>query len=152
MFILCLLPLEAELGLSQIDAKISLTSEASTGGEFEVAADSIHGEIELKFTDTPVDSVLRCQAGTIAGGVRVELDTAFEGTYSLQSMLGKKLVSQRDAEDPAGKGRHRVVSLNETRGRAEGEIKWVEPESHESSSGDGYVILKALTPSVELVI
>jgi len=139
----------------QIDAEISLTSEALTGGGFWVDANSIHGEIELKFTDSPVDSVLRCRAATIAGGVHVELDSAFEGTFSLQSTLGTELLSQHDVEDPAGKGRHRVVSVNETRGRVEGEIKWVKPQAENdgsSSGNEGNVILKALTPSVQLVI
>jgi hypothetical protein len=155
ILILCPARLEAELGLSQIDAEISLTSEALTGGGFWVDANSIHGEIELKFTDSPVDSVLRCRAATIAGGVHVELDSAFEGTFSLQSTLGTELLSQHDVEDPAGKGRHRVVSVNETRGRVEGEIKWVKPQAENdgsSSGNEGNVILKALTPSVQLVI
>ena len=123
------------------------------GGEFEVDAQSRHGEIGLKFIDSPVDSVLRCHAETTVGVVQVELDSAFEGTYSLQTVLGAKLVSERESEveDPAGKGRRRVVSQNEARRRVEGELKWVESDG--SSSGNkGYVILKALVPSVKLVV
>ncbi|KAG8221245.1 hypothetical protein J3R82DRAFT_1407 [Butyriboletus roseoflavus] len=135
----------------KIDAEISLTSEALTGGEFEVDAQTRNGKIELKFTDTPVDSVLRCRAETTVGPIEVELDSAFEGTYSLQNKLGKKVVFERDVEDPAGKGRHRVVSQDKGAGRVEGELKWV--ESDESSSGnEGYIILKALVASVELVV
>ncbi|KAH0829116.1 hypothetical protein J3R83DRAFT_2592 [Lanmaoa asiatica] len=109
----------------QIDAEVSLTSEASMGGEFEVGAESSNGEIGLKFIHTPIDSVLRCHAETSVGGVEVELDSAFEGTYSLQTIVGKKLVSQHDVEDPAGKGRRRFVSQNDAAGRVDGELKWV---------------------------
>ena len=123
------------------------------GGEFEVDAQSRHGEIGLKFIDSPVDSVLRCHAETTVGVVQVELDSAFEGTYSLQTVLGAKLVSERESEveDPAGKGRRRVVSQNEARRRVEGELKWVESDGR-SSGNKGYVILKALVPSVKLVV
>ncbi|KAG9312162.1 hypothetical protein JVU11DRAFT_7452 [Chiua virens] len=94
----------------EIDAEVSLTSEALISGEFEVDAKSNNGAVGLKFTDTPVDSVLRCNAETNVGEVEVELDGAFEGVYSLQTILGSKTVSQRDdVEDPSGKGRHRVV-------------------------------------------
>lgn len=121
------------------------------GGEFEVDAKSTNGDIGLKFIQTPVDSVLGCRAETTVGGVEVGLDSAFEGTYSLQSMLGKKLVSQHDVEDPAGKGRQRVISRNEPVGRVEGELKWVESDGS-SSENEGYVILKALLASVKLIV
>lgn len=150
-FPFCPARLETELGFSRIDAEISLASEAFIGGEFEVDAQSSHGEIGLKFTDSPVDSVLRCHAETTVGVVQVELDSAFEGTYSLQTVLGTKHVSELDVEDPAGKGRRRVVSQNEARGRVEGELKWVESDGS-SSGNEGYVILKALVPSVKLVV
>ena len=143
--------LETELGFSQIDAEVSLTSEASTGGEFGVDAKTNNGKIGLKFADTPVDSVLRCRAETITGVIEVELDSAFEGTYSLQNILGKKLVLERDVEDPAEKGRHRVVSQSKATGRVEGEVKWVESDGS-SSGNEGYVVLKSLTAAVKLVV
>ncbi|KAN0081363.1 hypothetical protein V8E55_008987 [Tylopilus felleus] len=135
----------------QINAEVSLTSETSSGGEFGVDAESIHGAVEIKFTDSPVDSVLRCEVGSMVGAVQVEVHSAFEGTYSLQTMLGSKSVLQREVEDPAGRGRHRVVSLDEARGRIEGEIKWEENDGS-SVANEGYVILKALMPSVTLLI
>lgn len=147
----CLALVETELVLSQINAEVSLTSETSSGGEFGVDAESIHGAVEIKFTDSPVDSVLRCEVGSIVGAVQVEVHSAFEGTYSLQTMLGSKSVLQREVEDPAGRGRHRVVSLDEARGRIEGEIKWEENDGS-SVANEGYVILKALMPSVTLLI
>jgi hypothetical protein len=150
-FAFCPARSDTELGPSLIDAEISLASEALLGGEFEVDAKSIHGEIGLKFIDSPVDSVLRCHAETTVGVVQVELDSAFEGTYSLQTVLATKRVSERDVEDPAGRGRRRVVSQNEARGRVEGELKWVESDGS-SSGNEGYVILKALVPSVKLVV
>lgn len=121
------------------------------GGEFEVNAGLKNGDIELKFTDTPVDSVLRCRAETISGEVEVELDSAFEGTYSLQSILGKRVVSQHNVEDPSGEGRRRVVSLNEAFGRLEGELRWVESDGS-SSENEGYVVLKSVTAPLKLVV
>jgi len=134
-----------------IDAEISLTSESLVGGEFEVDAKLKNGDVGLKFTDTPVDSVLRCRAETAAGAIDVELDSAFEGTYSLQSLVGKKTVSQSDVEDPAGKGRQREITQNVAFGQVEGEIKWVESDGS-SSENEGRVTLKALMASVKLVV
>lgn len=121
------------------------------GGEFKFDAKSINGNIGIKFTDTPVDSLLFGRAETTVGEVEVELDSAFEGTYSLQSMLGKKLLSQHDVEDPSGKGRQRVVSQNEKVGRVDGELKWVEKDGS-SSENEGHVVLKALVSSIQLIV
>lgn len=121
------------------------------GGEFEVDAKTRDGNIGLKFTHTPVDSVLRCHAEAVVGGIEVELDSAFEGTYSLQAVLGKEIVLQRDAEDPSGKGRRRFVSQNKAAARVEGEVKWVESDGS-SSGNEGYIILNAIVPSVKLVV
>ena len=143
--------METEIGFSHIDAEVSLTSDVLTGGEFGVDARTSNGKIGLQFADTPVDSVLRCRAQTIVGGIEVELDSAFEGIYSLQNKLGERLVSQCDVEDPAGEGRHRVVSENKTAWQLEGEVKWVESDGS-SSRNEGYVILEALAASVELFV
>ncbi|KAI9568835.1 hypothetical protein HD554DRAFT_2171971 [Boletus coccyginus] len=136
----------------QIDAEISLTSGALIGGEFGVDAESKHGEIGLKFIDSPLDSVLRCHAETTVGAVEVELNSAFEGTYSLQTLFVTRLESQSNAEDPAGRGRHRVISKNDAHGRVEGEIKWVEENDGNSFENEGYVVLKSLVPSVKLIV
>lgn len=143
--------LETELGLSRIDAEISLTSGALIGGEFGVDAGSKHGEIGLKFIDSPLDSVLRCHAETTVGAVEVELDSAFEGTYSLQTLFVTRLSPQRNAKDPAGRGRRRVIVRNDAHGRVEGELRWVESDGN-SSNNDGYVVLKSLVPSVKLIV
>lgn len=121
------------------------------GGEFGVNAKSTHGEIGLKFTETPVESILRCHAETTVGKIEVELDSAFEGSYSLRSFLGSRHISQSEVEDPAGRGRHRVVTQNAAGGQVEGAVQWVESDGSVSES-EGYVILKALTASVGLLI
>ncbi|KAG6381994.1 hypothetical protein JVT61DRAFT_625 [Boletus reticuloceps] len=151
ILILCLAWLETELGLSQINAEISLISDASTGGEFAVDAQSSNGEIKLQFVDSPVGSDLRCQAEATVGGVEIELDSAFEGTYSLENVMRPKLVSQHDVEDPAGRGRRRVVSVEELPGRVVGEIKWVENDGS-SSGSEGHVALKTVFSPIKLIV
>jgi hypothetical protein len=121
------------------------------GGEFGVNAESTHGEIGLKFAQTPLESILRCHAETTVGKIEVELDSAFEGSYSLRTLLGSRHISQSEVEDPAGRGRHRVVTQNAAGGQVEGAVQWVESDGSVSES-EGYVILKALTASVGLVI
>ncbi|KAF8141155.1 hypothetical protein EV363DRAFT_1443160 [Boletus edulis] len=135
----------------QINAEISLISDAPTGGEFAVNAQSSNGEIKLQFVDSPVGSDLRCQAEATVGGVEIELDSAFEGTYTLENVMRPKLVTQHDVEDPAGRGRRRVVSVEELPGRVVGEIKWVENDG--SSSGiEGYVALKTVFSPLTLIV
>ncbi|KAF8435076.1 hypothetical protein L210DRAFT_1053927 [Boletus edulis BED1] len=135
----------------QINAEISLMSDAPTGGEFAVNAQSSNGEIKLQFVDSPVGSDLRCQAEATVGGVEIELDSAFEGTYTLENVMRPKLVTQHDVEDPAGRGRRRVVSVEELPGRVVGEIKWVENDG--SSSGiEGYVALKTVFSPLTLIV
>ncbi|KAF9228478.1 hypothetical protein BS17DRAFT_773810 [Gyrodon lividus] len=136
----------------KIESEVALTSESVTGGEFEVATQSTNGGIGLTFTDSPVDSVLKCRAETTIGSVLVELDSAYEGSYSLQNTLGPQTVEQRPGvEDPAGKGRHRAVSVNKTRGRVSGSVNWVASDGS-SSGNDGSVVLKTTLSSSKLII
>lgn len=143
--------LETEYGRREIDAEISLASEAFTGGDFEIDAHLNHGKLGLKFMDSPVDSVLRCLAETTVGDVQVELDSAFEGTYSLENRLGPKLVTQHDVEDPSGRDRRRVISVDKSLGRLQGEVKWVEDDGS-SSDNEGTVVLKSLLSPVKIIV
>lgn len=110
-----------------------------------------HGDIGLKFIDSPVDSVLRSHAEAAAGAIEVELDSAFEGTFSLKSLLGSKTVAEHNVEDPAGKGREREVTQEVAFGQVGGKIKWVESDGS-SSENEGSVVLKSLTASVKLFV
>ncbi|KAF9229869.1 hypothetical protein BU15DRAFT_57784, partial [Melanogaster broomeanus] len=138
--------------LLEIHSKVALTSDSGTGGEFEVDTESSNGGIGLIFTDSPVDSVLKCRAHTSLGKVSVELDSAYEGSYSLQNRLGSMTVEERQGvEDPAGNGRQREVSVNRTRGLVTGSVNWVDSDGT-SSGNEGSVVIETGSSSAKLVI
>ncbi|KIJ66010.1 hypothetical protein HYDPIDRAFT_110134 [Hydnomerulius pinastri MD-312] len=135
-----------------IQSEIALVSESGTGGEFDVDTESTNGSIGLTFTDSPVDSLLNCRAQTTLGGLQVALHSAYEGTYSVETTLGKRMVEQRqEVEDPAGRGRHRQVSQDKASRGNSGSVSWVENDG--SSSGtEGSVVLKTTLASARLII
>ncbi|KAF9243212.1 hypothetical protein BU15DRAFT_72402 [Melanogaster broomeanus] len=136
----------------EIYSEVALTSDSGTGGEFEVDTESSNGSIGLTFTDSPVDSVLKCRAHTSLGKVSVELDSAYEGSYSLQNRLGSMTVEERQGvEDPAGNGRQRKVSVNRRRGLVSGSVNWVDSDGT-SSGNKGSVVVETSLSTVKLVI
>ncbi|KIJ15567.1 hypothetical protein PAXINDRAFT_169030 [Paxillus involutus ATCC 200175] len=137
----------------RVDSEVALTTDSVTGGEFEVDTESTRGSIGLTFTDSPVDSVLKCRAETTIGSLLVALDSAYEGSYSLQNTLGSQTVEQRRVEDPAGKGRHRAVSVNRSRGRVSGSVNWVESDGSTGNPGsESSAVLKTTLASMKLLI
>ncbi|KAH7883258.1 hypothetical protein F5I97DRAFT_1969734 [Phlebopus sp. FC_14] len=145
----------SKLGLltanGNVHAEVALASEAGVGGAFDVEAQTSNGAIALAFTDSPVDSLLNCRVSATTGNVHVALHSAYEGSYSMRSTIGNQDVEVRDVEDPAGRGRRRVVSRHRTRNNRGGSVYWVDSDG--SSSGtEGSVEIKTTLSLAKLIV
>ena len=114
---------------SIIHSSISLISltEDGTGGSFNVDAHTSNGPIDISFPTAPVDSILNFDAHSSNSPVHAFLHKTYEGTYDLKTSFFAKAALDYDngVEDPAGKGRHRVVETYSVgKGTASGKVTW----------------------------
>ncbi|KAH9948010.1 hypothetical protein B0H21DRAFT_735738 [Amylocystis lapponica] len=114
---------------SPIGSNISLVSGADdgTGGSFHVLATTSNSPLAIAFPVSPVDSILHFTAHTSNSPARAVLHKTFEGAFSLKSSpwFGSVVNADNDAEDPAGRGRRRVVDVQRvSRGVVEGSARW----------------------------
>ncbi|PCH35700.1 hypothetical protein WOLCODRAFT_140032 [Wolfiporia cocos MD-104 SS10] len=116
-----------------VTANISLysTSGSNTGGVFDVGIYTSNSPMHIAFLDAPVDHLLTMRAHTTNGPVLAALHETYEGTFSLRSSAFFRPTIQvdRSVEDPAGKGRQRVVDVRTLgRGFADGRVLWTPSE------------------------
>jgi len=111
---------------SNIDISSKLTSGADNAGSFGVAASTVRGKVDMKFTDAPVDSILTVNAETALADVEVYLHPTYQGSFELSTELAAvRLHNPKNVDDPAGRGRKRVVHLDrDSKTRIEGETWW----------------------------
>ena len=116
--------IDTRFSLFAVDAEDK--APTSSGGFFLADTKSDTSAVRVKFDDAPVDSTLSLTSKTSTGSIDVDLHPTYEGTFSLSSSLGFPVVSARDeVEDPAGKGRKRVVKFARAGGRTVvGEVTW----------------------------
>ena len=88
---------------------------------FDVTAHTSSAPLDLKFIEAPVDSQLRVNARTTCAPAHVILHDTYQGAFMLNTTLYEpSLHWSEDAEDPAGRGRHRTVQWEAWKGK-EGE-------------------------------
>ncbi|KAH9935115.1 uncharacterized protein BXZ73DRAFT_76826 [Epithele typhae] len=135
----------------QIDGGLSLLSNASsgTGGAFSVNARTSNGPLALTVHEMPVDARLGAIAHTSNSRARASLPPAFEGTFALRSSaFSRPVVRQTDVEDPAGRGRRRVLHQTVARrGETKGTVVW-EGNAEEKGS----FVLETSNGPVELTL
>ena len=111
-----------------IDGTIGLYSESDDfeGGRFVVVADTTNAPAELAFVDAPLNARLHATARSSNKPVTVSAHTAFEGRFALRTSNAAPAVSvNRDAEDPAGRGRERQVDVNAVgKSTVHGSVEW----------------------------
>jgi len=125
---------------SILSADIALLSapEIRSSGSFFVSAHTSNSPLSVSFTEHAPDAELKLQAHTSNSPAHVRLQPAFEGTFKLRTSIFPALVSPDvDAEDPAGRGRKRVVNVKTVghgSGIVYGDAAWV-PEDEEAPGG-----------------
>lgn len=129
-----------------------ITDDASAGGNFDVRAFSTNGFVDLAFTESPVGSVLKAEAATTNGEVKVAVPSTYEGGYSGTALVGRVFVMEQDSvEDPEGKGRHREIIKNRVGNRVDGTVFWVESDGSHAEN-ESLVRASTTISSVKLVI
>jgi hypothetical protein len=125
---------------SILSADLALLSapESQSNGSFYICAHTSNSPLLVNFTEHAPDAQLKLQAHTSNAPARVRLQPAFEGTFKLRTSIFPPLVSPDiDAEDPAGRGRKRVVNektLKHGGGIVYGDAEWV-PQDEEAATG-----------------
>jgi hypothetical protein len=95
-------PLHAELALISTD-------ENKASGAFFVDTRTSNSPLAVNFTEQAPDALLKLRAHTSNSPAFIHLDPSFEGTFKLHTSIFHPRVSHEDVEDPAGRGRKRVV-------------------------------------------
>jgi len=108
-------------------SSISLLSTNSAGGSFNVTTRTSNNPLEIKYDTSPVDSILHHRAWTCNSPSAIDLHSAYEGTFSLQTSIFSPTVDSLDAVDPSGQGRKRSLEVFRAgRGNVLGEVYWGE--------------------------
>ena len=133
-----------------INATVGLDSGTSNGSDsaFSVAAHSYNAPLDVRVTSIPVDSRLDLYATNNGAPAHVALHPAFEGAFDLVSLRGgvPRVHLPPDVEDPAGRGRKRVVQMKPVgRNAVRGSVAW-----GEEFLGKGNVSIKAESGEVSL--
>jgi len=113
-------------------AELALLSmhEDHTGGAFAVHARTSNSPLKINCTEQAPDARLALNAHTSNSPAHVRLHPAFEGTFKLRTSIFPAVVAGADAdvEDPAGRGRKRVVevrTIGRGSGIVHGDVEWV---------------------------
>ncbi|KAI0827699.1 hypothetical protein BC628DRAFT_1338239 [Trametes gibbosa] len=103
------------------------TSPLSTGGFYDVTADTSNSKLSITASSQPIGSTLLLSARTSNAPASVRLPPAYEGTSVVETTLGglAKIECDAGAKDPAGHGRTRVCATpRKTPLRVEGYTAW----------------------------
>ncbi|TCD64134.1 hypothetical protein EIP91_004516 [Steccherinum ochraceum] len=125
---------------SPIRSGITLVSlkEDGNGGSFDINASSSNGPVDLIFPSAPTDSTLKLDTHTSNSPIRVTLHKSYEGSYDMQTSRWSQPTLNYDegVEDPAGRGRRRVVETHTYgKGRASGNVKWTGGDANARETG-----------------
>lgn len=138
---------------SKLASSISLlsTSQGNSGGTFKVSAKSTNGAVSLTFPHSPLDSIQHVDAQSTNGNVALQMHTAFEGDFRLQTSNAAPAVEPNTrAQDPAGVGRQRNVGYQQDRkGSVSGSAMWGEAVAGKAM---GSVKVKTSNGDVKLVL
>jgi hypothetical protein len=101
------------------------TSSRGTGGQFIVETLTSNSPLVVKFPYAAIDSVLHLSAKTSNSPAFVELNPAYEGTFSLTTSIFRPRVDvNENVEDPTGEGRQREVDFNTVGKELKGSVHW----------------------------
>lgn len=140
-----------EQHISEIDAKVDLITHSGQGGIFDVDTHTSNGAVTLEYIDMPVNAVLKSETRSSNAASRVELHSAFEGSFEVVTSNAAATIKETPAEDPSGEGRRRVVTRRQEKYRAGGSAYWGETEgSRRQRQGRATVVTS--NGRVELVI
>ncbi|EGN95703.1 hypothetical protein SERLA73DRAFT_186884 [Serpula lacrymans var. lacrymans S7.3] len=101
--------INAQIGLVAGTQSDSSTTDAASGGDFKVSATASRGPITLVYTSSPVNSIQSLVASTVNAPVKVTLNNAYEGAFTVDSSSAPVHVNKGSTSDPSGQGRTRVV-------------------------------------------
>ncbi|KAI6119260.1 hypothetical protein EDD17DRAFT_1594587 [Pisolithus thermaeus] len=117
--------LDMQTSNSLIQSELTLSTPSNTGGAFEVSARTSNSPIFLRYADSPLDSFLASSAVTSNSDACVKMHSTFEGSFELTtSNSSSSLKVRRGDEDPAGRGRQRVVAQHKTGNVTSGTVSW----------------------------
>jgi hypothetical protein len=127
---------------SYLYAELALltTPSSQSDGSFFVCAHTSNSPLGVNFTEHAPDAQLKVQAHTSNSPVHVRLQPAFEGTFNLRTSIFPAVVypdPDEDVEDPAGRGRKRVVNVKNLGHGSRvlyGDAEWV-PQGDEVPAG-----------------
>lgn len=102
------------------------TTESETGGQFLVGIRTSNSPTNIAVLDAPVDHTLHLKAHTSNSFVQAALHKTYEGAFRLtSSRFFRPTIHASDVQDPADKGRRRVIETSRaTGGYLEGAVHW----------------------------
>lgn len=121
--------------LAPIKVSIELVGDLEGGDardgpakEYTILAATALGKVNVNFTDSPVNSRLLLKANSTLSSVDVQLHSAYEGRFFLETSLSRPDVVVREVEDPSGQGRKRHIdSIRAIKGnKIDGDVSWSE--------------------------
>lgn len=114
-------PLKADIRLH--DLRIA---QPSTKTSFSVLTHTSNSPLDVAFRDAPIDSLLTYRGSTSNSPANIFLHPTFQGRFTLatHSAWSNPIVHQHWVDDPAGRGRTRLVTYRNLRGYVQGDITW----------------------------
>lgn len=106
--------LEARSSAGKIDLELSLAEGKCGPVDADVSTKA--GSIDLRHGAWAPCRTLRENLGSSAGDIRVAAHPRFEGSFQLETAMGKLEVQDTGAKDPEGKGRKRTIRKNQRGG------------------------------------
>ncbi|EJT52320.1 hypothetical protein A1Q1_04531 [Trichosporon asahii var. asahii CBS 2479] len=113
--------LEAQTEAGSIDIGLSLAEGRCGLVDADVSTKA--GNIDLRHGEWAQCRTLRENVGSGSGNIRIAAHPRFEGSFRLETALGKLDVEDSGAEDPEGRGRKRTIRKTEKGGWGRKSIK-----------------------------
>jgi len=119
--------LKTSNGAIKSDFNLNSNGKDSTGGKFEVTAQTAAGAADVNFLSAPVGSSLNLDVHTSVGRAYVKLHETYEGSFEASTSIGRATVNvDQKKDDPAGKGRKRNVHFSRAGNTVKGDVSWAE--------------------------
>lgn len=139
-------------GLLASEVTLISTASEAKGGKFYVDARTSNKELDVRFPDAPVDSVLQFTGRTSNGPAYAQLHSpTFEGDFHIRSSNSRSTVDvSPDVEDPKNEGRERKVSMNKVgKTNVVGSVHW---SGGDGNKRNGFAELTTSNRDVRLVL
>jgi len=136
-----------------VESKISLIAENGLGGSFDVTTGTSSGRLNIEFLAAPPDSILKFSGKTSNAEVSVSLNSAYEGSFLLQtsSIFKRQINPDRTVVDPSGKNRRRSLNIKqEGRKVVSGEVFWDDATAQRVSKAAGSVYMRTSNANINL--